>query len=207
MRKDIYKDILQYILNIGFGYTLILAALHFIDADEKNIYTFLMVFGLIIMDIVIYTLYLLLHYRDRSIVMENTYWKNKKQHVESKTLLFDNKLDKDSLLVALKIIGYLLLAIIYLFILLYTTLTNTAVFMDFERTVGYAMLFVSIIYFDLFWAGGKKKFLSNIKSIKRITNKDSLPRKKGFYLILFVVALYQIYSFFPELQYGASLLL
>ena len=68
------------------------------------------------------------------------------------------------------------------------------------------MFFISIAYFEVFWEDGVKNFSCNLKNLKGITKNDSSVRKTTFYLFLFLVALYQIYSFISELSYGISLL-
>ena len=73
--------------------------------------------------------------------------------------------------------------------------------MDMSDAFDYIMFFVSIAYFNVYWDGGYKNFLSNLKNIKSITENDKFLKKYMFYLILIFVAAYQIYTSISDVVY------
>ena len=207
MRKSwISQYFKQYLFSGTFIYSLIFASLHFfLDSDKNGL--FVRTYGLIIMDAVANVLYLILYIFQSEKDMINDYLKNKKQQVDLKTPLLDKKIGKNGTVSAFKIMIFLLFSILYVFYLYsYKYFINVDMFMTKKSAFEYVMFFISIAYFEVFWEDGVKNFSCNLKNLKGITKNDSSVRKTTFYLFLFLVALYQIYSFISELSYGISLL-
>lgn len=207
MRKSwISQYLKQYLFSGTFIYSLIFASLHFfLDSDKNGL--FVRTYGLIIMDAVANVLYLILYIFQSEKDMINDYLKNKKHQVDLKTPLLDKKIGKNGTVSAFKIMIFLLFSILYVFYLYsYKFFINVDMFMTKKSAFEYVMFFISIAYFEVFWEDGVKKFSCNLKNLKEITKNDSSVRKTTFYLFLFLVAFYQIYSFISELSYGISLL-
>ena len=159
------------------------------------------------MDAVANVLYLILYIFQSEKDIINAYLKHKRQQIDLKTPLLDRKIGKNGTVSAFKIVIFLLFSILYvLYLYSYKYFINVDKFMTKKSAFEYVMFFISIAYFEVFWKDGVKKFSCNLKNLKEITKNDSSVRKITFYLFLFLVALYQIYSFISELLYGILLL-
>lgn len=207
MRKSwISQYLKQYLFSGTFIYSLIFASLHFfLDSDKNGL--FVRTYGLIIMDAVANALYLILYIFQSEKDIINAYLKHKGQQVDLKMPLLDRKIGKNGTVYAFKIGIFLLFSILYIgYLYSYKYFIKVDKFMTIKSAFEYVMFFFSIAYFEVFWKDGVKKFSCNLKNLKEITKNNSSVRKITFYLFLFLVALYQIYSFISELLYGISLL-
>lgn len=206
LKSRFRQSLKQYLFSITFIYSLIFASIHFfLDLDKNGL--FVRTYGLIIIDVIANVLYWILDAFQSAKEMKNVYLKNKRQQVDFTTPLLDKKIGGNATVSAFKMIFFLFFSMLYiLYLYLNRYFKNVDLFMTKKSAFDYVMFYISIAYFDIFWEGGVKKFFCNLKNLNLITENYSYVRKTAFYLFLFLVALYQMYSFISELSYGISLL-
>lgn len=128
--------------------------------------------------------------------------KTKKKKYVSRSLLLDTKLGKDYTIIGYKILICIIVALLYSV----TVFINHGTYMTMKSGIDFTMFYFSLMYFDVFWKGGVKKIFYNLNCLREMTNNESFFRKNVLYLLLFFVALYQIWSLKSEVLFCLSLL-
>ena len=202
MKKGyIKKYLIEYIVSDKLLFGLICASLHcFYDSDKNGL--FLRTYGLIIIDAIASILYMVAYLKQFETDSINNYKKNKKEKYVSKTPLLDTKIGKYHTIIGYKILISITAALLYF---VQVTIYH-GTYMTWKSGIDFIMFFFSLMYFDVFWEGGFKKFFYNLNSLKEMTNNESFFRKNILYLLLFLVALYQVWSFVSEILFCLSLL-
>lgn len=198
------KCIRECMLSFALVYSLIFATAHyFLDADSLILCTY----GVVLMEILASVAYCILHIIQYRRDLINQYLHNTGQTIRYKISLLDKRNGVSETISGFKICFFLIITIGYLFVNYSLMLfTGKGRFMDVNSAFDYVMFFISIAYFDIYWDGGYKQFVANLKNIIKITKDDNFFRKIVFYIILIVVAVYQIYAFISDMRYGIALL-
>jgi hypothetical protein len=202
MKKGyIKKYLIEYIVSEKLIFGLICASLHcFCDSDKNGL--FLRTYGLIIIDAIASILYMVAYLKQFETDSINNYKKNKKEKYVSKPPLLDTKLGKDNTIIGYKILIWIIVALLYSL----KVFINHGTYMTMKSGVDFTMFYFSLMYFDVFWKGGLKNFFYNLNSLKEMTNNESFVRKNVLYLLIFLVALYQIWSLKSEVLFCLSFL-
>lgn len=192
------RCILAYLLSFSFIYSLTFATTHYFYDGNSFINTY----GLVIIDIMANALYYFLYIVQYKRNLINDYFRNKKQEYVFKIPLIDKEIRMSDMINSFRICFFIIISILYtIYLNVYSPLIGKFQFMDMSDAFDYIMFFVSIAYFNVYWDGGYKNFLSNLKNIKSITENDKFLKKYMFYLILIFVAAYQIYTSISDVVY------
>ncbi len=89
------------------------------------------------------------------------------------------------------VIKLFLLLIVMVIIAVFCYLSGKS--MNFSNGSTFAMNFLTLMYFELYWEGGPKCIESNWNNIKMTTKNDKLFEKISFYVFLSIILLYQVY--------------
>lgn len=203
--KNKKKEILvNYFFSPSFFYMVIFASMHYFF-DKNSI--FLSTFGVVIIDIVAsfiyYIMYLQQVWRDEI----NIYYENKKKNKPFMVPLINKSIGEYETIAAFKIILFLILSIfVCIYYVIFGYILKSIEFMSASNAFEYAMFLISIAYFDVFWEGGVKKINYNFKRIRCLTKEDKIYKKIFFYILLFAVAMYQLYTFISDINFALKFL-
>ncbi|MBU3227356.1 hypothetical protein [Clostridium algidicarnis] len=197
IRRETRKLLKKYFCSLSFIYMIGFAFLHYFF-DEDSI--FLNTFGVVLIEMIAsftyYKLYLLQRKRDAiNIVCEN-----KKIQKPYKVPLIDKNIGEEGTIAAFKMVLFLICS--FMMTLYYGIggyIFKKVEFMSLSNAFEFGMFFISVAYFDVFWEGGVKKFYSNFKRMRNITEEDKRYKKIMFYVFLCFVAVYQLYVFISDI--------
>lgn len=192
------KCILEYLISLPFIYSLIFATAHYFCDGNSFINTYVLVIIDIMANAFYYSLYIAQYKRN----LINDYFINKKQGYAFKIPLIDKEIRVSDTINAFRISFFSIFSVLYIiYLYFYNCSIGESQFMSIKDSFDYIMFFISIAYFNVYWDGGYKRFVSNLKSIKLITKNDNFLKKYTFYLVLIFVATYQIYICISDVLY------
>lgn len=187
----------EYFCSLSFIYMISFAYIHYFS-DKSSI--FLNTFGVVFIEMMASFIYYKLYFLQRKRDAINIVCENKKKEKQYKVLLIDKNIGEEGTIAAFRMILFLFCSTgMTLYYGIGGYILKKVEFMSLSNVFEFVMFFISIVYFDLFWEGGIKKFYSNFKRNLNITKNDKIYRKILFHILLCFVAIYQLYVFISDI--------